>query len=80
MNDSHRRAQTIKGSKESDDAANTTLKVPGAAYASGHSVGRGDLDQAIRSMRDGRRRARPDRRPLSKMFVDGSNRQSRIYE
>jgi diaphanous 1 len=81
--------------READDTANSTLKIPGQAqgqgdkrstgYAAGHSVGRGDLDQAIRSMRDGRRRARPDRetrRPLSKMFIDGSAnpRRSRIYE
>ncbi|KAI0307002.1 hypothetical protein B0F90DRAFT_1807716 [Multifurca ochricompacta] len=31
----------------------------------------GALDQTIRSMRDGKRRARPGRRPLSKMFIDG---------
>jgi diaphanous 1 len=31
----------------------------------------GALDQTIRSMRDGKRRARPGRRPLSKMFLDG---------
>jgi diaphanous 1 len=77
--------QTIKRTRNADDEGNATLKVPpsipSTGYAAGHSVGRGDLDQAIRSMRDGRRRARPDRRPLSKMFVDGSNnRQSRIYE
>ena len=32
---------------------------------------RGALDQTIRSMRDGKRRVRPGRRPLSKMFIDG---------
>lgn len=46
--------------------------------AAGLSVGRGDLDQAIRSMRTGKRRARPQR-PVNKIFVDGS-RTSRIYE
>ncbi|KAG6832180.1 hypothetical protein H0H92_004911 [Tricholoma furcatifolium] len=43
-------------------------------YAAGlrvPSVGRGDLDQAIRSMREGKRRARPSR-PLSKIFLDGA--------
>lgn len=35
------------------------------------SVGRGDLDQAIRSLRDGQRRADRSARPLSKMFLDG---------
>jgi diaphanous 1 len=46
--------------------------------AAGLSVGRGDLDQAIRSMRDGRRRARPQR-PASKIFVDGT-RASRLFD
>lgn len=41
------------------------------------SVGRGDLDQAIRSMRDGTRRTRPNR-PLNKIFVDG--RHSRVFD
>lgn len=40
--------------------------------AEGGSVGRGDLDSAIRSMRQGKRRARPAR-PLSKMFLDGGS-------
>lgn len=51
------------------------------------SVGRGQLDQTIRSMRDGRRRARPERegrRPLSKMFFDGApaggSRASRVFD
>ena len=35
------------------------------------TIERGALDQTIRSMRDGKRRARPGRRPLSKMFIDG---------
>lgn len=43
------------------------------------SLGRGDLDQAIRSMRDGKRRARPQR-PLSKIFFDGGRPQSRMYD
>ena len=34
------------------------------------SVGRGDLDHAIRSMREGKRRPR-QARPLSKIFLDG---------
>ncbi|THG98335.1 hypothetical protein EW026_g3828 [Hermanssonia centrifuga] len=46
--------------------------------AAGLSLGRGDLDQAIRSMRDGKRRARPHR-PVSKIFLDGT-RASRLYE
>lgn len=68
--------QTIKG-KDGD-----TLRPPASSQsrATGRSVGRGDLDQAIRSMRSGRRRERnPASRPLSKIFMDGS-RQSRIFE
>lgn len=51
-------------------------------YAAGKSVGRGDLDQAIRSMREGKRRARPAR-PLSKIFLDGAppgRPQSRMFD
>lgn len=43
------------------------------------TVNRGDLDQAIRSMRDGKRRARPNR-PLSKIFLDGGRPQSRAFD
>lgn len=43
------------------------------------AVNRGDLDQAIRSMKDGKRRARPNR-PLSKIFLDGGRPQSRVFE
>jgi diaphanous 1 len=75
--------QTVKLTPAETATENNTLKPDRSqGYAAGRSVGRGDLDQAIRSMRDGRRRARPDRdhRALSKIFMDGSNRQSRIYE
>ncbi|KAG6910997.1 hypothetical protein DXG01_006051 [Tephrocybe rancida] len=57
-------------------------------YAAGlkqRSIGRGDLDQTIRSIREGKRRARPTR-PLSKIFLDGAGPggsgrpQSRIYD
>jgi diaphanous 1 len=41
-------------------------------HPAGKSIGRGDLDLAIRSMRVGKRRERPAR-PLSKMFYDGGN-------
>jgi len=38
------------------------------------TIGRGDLDEAIRSIRGGQRlRARQTARPLSKMFLDGSS-------
>lgn len=61
-------SQTIKGQQET---AKPWKKSQG--YAAGQtSVGRGDFDQAIRSMREGKRRARPVR-PLSKIFLDGSN-------
>lgn len=55
--------------------------IPQGSLSSVHlSAGRGDLDQAIRSLRNGRRRARPDR-PLSKIFLDGgSNRRSRLFD
>ncbi|KAJ8455460.1 hypothetical protein ONZ51_g12454 [Trametes cubensis] len=68
---------TIKGI----DAAvqNDTLR-PSYSRATGRSVGRGELDQAIRSMRSGKRRERlPPSRPLSKIFVDGA-RASRIFD
>ncbi|KAK0190551.1 hypothetical protein F5146DRAFT_558282 [Armillaria mellea] len=54
---------TIKAVADTQDSHGRT--------AGGKSVGRGDLDQAIRSMRDGKRRARPAR-PLSKIFLDGA--------
>ncbi|KAI0776213.1 FH2-domain-containing protein [Trametes elegans] len=66
---------TIKGT----DAQGDTLR-PSYSRATARSVGRGDLDQAIRSMRSGKRRERaPPSRPLSKIFVDGA-RASRIFE
>jgi hypothetical protein len=56
-------------------------------YAAGNrSVSRGDFDLTIRSMRDGKRRARPQAsRPLSRIFLDGSGGntgrpQSRLFE
>lgn len=48
--------------------------------ASGNTIQRGDFDQAIRGMLDGTQRRRGEnRRPLSRIFVDGS-RQSRAIE
>lgn len=65
--------QTVKGPQGGQASA-------GAQGSHGRlSVGRGDLDEAIRSMRDGKRRVRTQR-PLSKIFFDGSShgrRQSR---
>ncbi|KAJ8487756.1 hypothetical protein ONZ45_g14224 [Pleurotus djamor] len=44
------------------------------------SIGRGDFDNALKSMRTGRRRERPTRdRPLSKIFLDGGRPQSRYF-
>ena len=69
--------QTVKGKQGKSE---NTLKPPpdSQGRAAGRSFGRGDLDHAIRSMRDGKRRERPHR-PLSKIFVDGV-RSSRMYE
>ncbi len=72
---------------EINGAPSSQLLQPSASQdrTSGRStVGRGDLDQAIRSIRDGQRRARPSR-PLSRMFLDGANdqvdrRASRVYD
>jgi diaphanous 1 len=57
------------------------LSVQGSLSSINLSVGRGDLDQAIRSLRTGRRRPRQER-PLSKIFLDGgqNNRRSRLFE
>lgn len=57
---------TIKGSKEQTDYFPASQGRTGGL----HSVGRGEVDQAIRSMRDGKRRARPHR-PVNKIFFDG---------
>jgi len=43
----------------------------GRATGTMKTIEHGALDLTIRSMRDGKRRARPERRPLSKMFLDG---------
>ncbi|CDO73783.1 hypothetical protein BN946_scf185015.g111 [Trametes cinnabarina] len=68
---------TIKGT---DKATHGDTLRPSYGRAAGRSVGRGELDQAIRSMRTGRRRDRAaPSRPLSKIFVDGA-RTSRIFE
>ena len=72
---------------EINGAPSNQLLQPSASQdrTSGRStVGRGDLDQAIRSIRDGQRRTRPSR-PLSRIFLDGANdqvdrRASRVYD
>lgn len=67
--------KTVKHKDEGPE--NETLK----GRPAGLSVGRGDLDQAIRSMRSGKRRERNvvSSRPLSRIFVDGA-RTSRVFE
>lgn len=69
-------SNTIKKS----DVPSQSLRPPAASQgrAGGLSVGRGDLDQAIRSMRTGKRRPRPQR-PANKIFMDGT-RTSRIFD
>ncbi|KAF7355637.1 Formin-like protein 6 [Mycena sanguinolenta] len=76
----------ISEPSEEEATSESTIKIPDSSSqplapprSQGRSVGRGDLDQAIRSMREGKRRARPSR-PLSKMFLDGGRPQSRMYE
>lgn len=47
--------------------------IPQETSAGGHrSIGRGELDETIKSMRRGIRRERTAR-PLSRMFLDGKN-------
>ncbi|TFY77061.1 hypothetical protein EWM64_g6950 [Hericium alpestre] len=60
---------TVKGAHDAKARPPSARSSQGRA--AGLSVGRGDLDQAIRSMRTGKRRARPNR-PLSKIFFDGA--------
>ncbi|THH10298.1 hypothetical protein EW146_g8409 [Bondarzewia mesenterica] len=59
---------TIKRSEEQRAYA----PVSQSRFQGSQSVGRGDLDQAIRSMREGKRRQRPNR-PLNKIFLDGGD-------
>lgn len=65
----HTRGRTIKGQHDGDGNGS---KPSGESSSGNGSVGRGDLDQAIRTMREGKRRNRPPR-PLSKIFLDGGN-------
>ncbi|PPQ68279.1 hypothetical protein CVT26_006195 [Gymnopilus dilepis] len=73
---------TVKG-VSSNGAAGQIAKESQGRAAGNRSVGRGDLDQAIRSMREGKRRNRPTR-PLSKIFLDGAapsgRPQSRLFD
>ena len=71
--------QTIKGSQDTS----SEFLMPPPSHSPGRTgerqtVKRGDLDQAIRSMKDGKRRARPNR-PLSRIFLDGRP-SSHVYD
>lgn len=73
--------QTVKGKNKDKDGDTLRPNPSSQSRATGLSIGRGDLDQAIRSMRTGHRRKRdPTSRPLSKIFLDGGARTSRIYD
>jgi hypothetical protein len=76
--------QTLKAVPHPSPQSLMPPPIGSQGYAAGkRSVGRGDFDQAIRSMREGKRRARPTR-PLSKIFLDGASGggrpQSRMYD
>jgi diaphanous 1 len=49
-------------------------------YVAGRSMRCGDYDQAIRSMRDGQRRRRPNRPSAGKIFLDGGRPKSRVFD
>lgn len=71
--------QTVKANNDVSRVPSLLSPPTSQSRATGTSVKRGDLDEAIRSMRTGRRRARIPNRPLSKIFVDGA-RTSRIFD
>ncbi|KZV82357.1 FH2-domain-containing protein [Exidia glandulosa HHB12029] len=67
--------------RPSTSASSGMLSVPSSQgrAAGQRTIGRGDLDEAIRSLHHAHRRERP--RPVSKIFLDGnSSRQSRIFD
>ncbi|PPQ84655.1 hypothetical protein CVT24_006861 [Panaeolus cyanescens] len=69
---------TIKGSQDATTPTGARTPTQGSTgYAAGNrSLGRGDLDEAIRSMRTAKRRQRVPR-PASKIFLDGATHSSR---
>jgi diaphanous 1 len=72
--------QTIKGGQEPSSQSLLSPPTDSQGRAGGRqTVKRGDLDQAIRSMRDGKRRTRPNR-PLSKIFLDGGRPSNRVFD
>ncbi|KAJ3474280.1 hypothetical protein NLI96_g12545 [Meripilus lineatus] len=77
--DAESSGSTLKATSDSLGQKHTLKPPPDSqGRAGGRTLGRGGFDEAIRSMRDGKRRARPGR-PLSKIFVDGA-RDSRLYD
>jgi diaphanous 1 len=72
--------QTVKDNQEtSSQSLMPPLMNSQGRYGGRQTVNRGDLDQVIRSMRDGKRVARPNR-SLSKIFLDGGRPKSRIHD
>ena len=71
--------QTIK--QEAAPASSPALLAPPSSQgrAGGRSIGRGDFDQAILTVRTGRLRPRVPKPPASKIFVDGA-RTSRVFD
>lgn len=71
--------QTIK--QEAAPAGPPALLAPPSSQgrAGGRSIGRGDFDQAILTVRTGRLRPRVPKPPASKIFVDGA-RTSRVFD
>ncbi|KAG8801351.1 hypothetical protein FRC17_006672, partial [Serendipita sp. 399] len=64
---------TIKISDSHPSTDNYLSPPSSQGRAAGNAtIGRGDFDQAIRSIREGQRRKRYDR-PVSKIFLDGAN-------
>lgn len=70
--------QTVKVTQDTTTPAGGRTPTQGSTgYAAGNrSLGRGDLDEAIRSMRTAKRRQRVAR-PVSKIFLDGASHNSR---
>jgi len=61
-----------EGTRDKRDGDRTPQGPTDYLGAGDRSVGRGDFDQAIRSMRTAKRRPRAAR-PLSKIFLDGGS-------
>ncbi|KAJ7935783.1 hypothetical protein B0H13DRAFT_1947215 [Mycena leptocephala] len=66
-------------SESTVDSVQDSLQLMALTPRGSHGRGRGELDHAIQSMREEKRRARPPR-PSSKIFLDGGRPQSRVYD